>query len=134
MFTLLFCFILLVWEGRADSQHWYWEWRFCFHWDFGGEFFSCQRSGFWGTFKSNHHHITKTSLTFSVLNVFFILCVRLFWLRLPSCHQRRAVMAPTWTVFVSLGQANCRKAQHRRSGTRWKLCVLNHTTRSEQVI
>lgn len=88
------------------------------------------------SFKSNHHHVTKTSLPFYilVLNVFFffLLGIRLFWLRLPLCHQRRVVMAPTWTAFVSLGQTSCRKAQHRRSGTGWKLCVLNLTTRSEQ--
>lgn len=84
-------------------------------------------------YTSNHYHITKTSLPFFELNIyiFFVLCVRLFWLRLPLCHRRRAVMAPTQTVFVSLGQTSCRKAQHRTSGTGWKLCVLNHTTRSE---
>lgn len=70
-------------------------------------------------YTSNHHHITKTSLPFFELNIsiFFILCVRLFWLRLPLCHRRRAVMAPTQTAFVSLGQTSCRKAQHRTSGT-----------------
>lgn len=132
MFAFLFCFILLVWEGRADSQHWYWEWRLCFHWDFGREFFSCQRPGFWGIFqiKSYYQDFIAIFLYWMIL-FFFILYIRLFWLLLPLCHQRRAVMAPTWTAFVSLGQTSCRKAQHRKSGTGWKLCVLNHTTRSE---
>lgn len=85
-------------------------------------------------YTSNHHHITKNFIAIfwiKYIYLFFILCVRLFWLRLPLCHRRRAVMAPTQTGFVSLGQTSCRKAQHRTSGTGWKLCVLNHTTRSE---
>lgn len=47
----LSCFALLTaGEGGAGAQHRYWKWRVCFHRGAGGEFFSRQRPGLWGTF------------------------------------------------------------------------------------
>lgn len=64
---------------------------------------------------------------YSLMSIF--LSLRFFWLCLPSCPPRRAVTAPTWTGCVSLGQPSCRRAQRRRSGTEWKLCVASHILR-----
>lgn len=80
----------------------------------------------------DHHFIAIFTIDFFLIHPYPpLLYFRFFWLRLPLCPQRRAAMAPTWIVYAFLAQTSCRKAQHRRSGTEWKLCVPSHTTRSE---